>query len=227
MADEVRARGRRALALSCDVTIYDECRAAVEHTIAHFGRLDILVNNAGGSEQRATVMDSDPHRWTATIMANLASAYYCARAALPFMIEARSGKIINIGSGMGHGVAPGNSAYSASKAGTWMFTQVLAQEVWPHGIDVNEVVPGPVYTKLTEEVFLPDAPPPFAPSERVKRPAAKPARPISPIPRAPSSLTSESGHSRKWTSMGGTSALCGVRGGGRGNRRRRIGRADE
>ena len=51
-----------------------------------------------------------------------------------------------------------------------MLTQVLAQEVWPHGIDVNEVVPGPVLTRLTEGVFRLDAPPPFAPSERVKPP---------------------------------------------------------
>jgi len=170
VAQEVRAYDRRALALRGDVTVYEQCRAVVESTVTQLGRLDILINNAGGSDQRANVSESDPQSWTTTIMTNLLSVYYCTHAALPFMIRARSGKIINIGSGMGHGVAPGNSAYSASKAGTWMFTQVLAQEVWPHGIDVNEVVPGPVYTKLTEEVFRPDAPPPFAPSERVKRP---------------------------------------------------------
>ena len=170
VAGELRAHGRRALALRCDVTVYDECRSAVESTVAELGRLDILVNNAGGSEERVAVVDSDPGRWATTITANLLSTYYCTRAALPVMINARSGKIINIGSGMGHGVATGNAAYSAAKAGAWMLTQVVAQEVWHHGIEVNEVVPGPVYTRLTEEIFLPDAPPPFAPSERVKLP---------------------------------------------------------
>ena len=169
VAHEARALGRRALAVRCDVTVYDECRSVVDTTVAQLGRLDILVNNAG-SAARADVANSDPQRWTTTIMTNLLSVYYCTRAALPFMINARSGKIINVGSGMGHSVATGNSAYSSSKAGAWMFTQVLAQEVWPHGIDVNEVVPGPVYTKATEGVFRPDAPPPFAPSERVKLP---------------------------------------------------------
>jgi 3-oxoacyl-[acyl-carrier protein] reductase len=169
VAHEVRALGRRALALRCDVTIYDECRAVVDATVAQLGRLDILVNNAG-SATRADVANSDPQRWTTTIMTNLLSVYYCTQAALPFMISARSGKIINVGSGMGHSVATGNSAYSSAKAGAWMFTQVLAQEVWSHGIDVNEVVPGPVYTKATEGVFRLDGPPPFALSERVKLP---------------------------------------------------------
>ena len=169
VAGEVRARGRRAVAFPCDVTVYGECRSMVERTVAELGRLDVLVNNAGGSA-RAPVVDSDPERWTATIVTNLAGVYYCTRAALPVMIGAGSGKIINIGSGMGHAVATGNSAYSASKAGAWMFTQVLAQEVWAHGIDVNEVVPGPVFTKFTEDVFRPGEPPPYTPSERVKLP---------------------------------------------------------
>jgi 3-oxoacyl-[acyl-carrier protein] reductase len=169
VAGEVRALGRRAVALACDVTVYDDCQSMVEGAIDQLGRLDILINNAGGSA-RADVVDSDPRHWNTIIMTNLSGVYYCTRAALPFMIRARSGKIINIGSGMGHAVATGNSAYSASKAGLWMLTQVLAQEVWSHGIDVNEVVPGPVYTKFTEDVFRPGAPPPFAPSERVKLP---------------------------------------------------------
>jgi 3-oxoacyl-[acyl-carrier protein] reductase len=154
----------------CDVTSYDDCRSAVEATVAQLGRLDILVNNAGGFAEHAAVVDSDPGRWAATITANLLGVYHCTRAALPVMISAQVGKIINIGSGMGHAVATGNSAYSASKAATWMLTQVVAQEVWPHGIDVNEVVPGPVYTQLTEGIFRPDAPPPYTPSERVKLP---------------------------------------------------------
>src|SRR5574341_988151 len=56
------------------------------------------------------------------------------------------------------------------RAGVRMLTRCLAQEVWQHGIDVNEIVPGPVRTRLTDEVFRPGAPPPFAPSERVKPP---------------------------------------------------------
>jgi len=170
VAAEVEALGRRALAVRCDVTRSAECDAMVERAVAGLGHLDILVNNAGGSTQRASLADSDPGRWADTIAVNLLGVYHCTRAALPHLVRAGRGKIINVGSGMGHDVAPGNSAYSAAKAATWMLTQVLAQEVWPHGIDVNEVVPGPVLTKLTEGVFRLDAPPPFAPSERVKPP---------------------------------------------------------
>jgi 3-oxoacyl-[acyl-carrier protein] reductase len=61
-------------------------------------------------------------------------------------------------------------AYGAAKAGLWVFTQGLAMEVWEHGIDVNEVIPGPVRTRLTESAFTMNSPPPFAPSERVKGP---------------------------------------------------------
>ncbi len=170
VSSEVRRLGRRAIAVRCDVTRVQECDAAVESVVAELGRIDILVNNAGGSSQRASLADSDPARWAETIAVNLLGVYHCTRSVLPHLIRAGRGKIINVGSGLGHGVATGNSAYSAAKAGVWMLTQVLAQEVWPHGIDVNEVVPGPVLTRLTEGVFRMDAPPPFAPSERVKPP---------------------------------------------------------
>ena len=170
VAAEVRGLGRRALAVASDVTREPNCRAAVERVVSELGRIDVLVNNAGGSSERAPVGDSDPTRWAETIAVNLLSVYYCTRAALPHLVRAGGGKIINVGSGMGHAVATGNAAYSTAKSGVWMFTQVLAQEVWSHGIDVNEVVPGPVLTRLTEGVFRTDAPPPFSPSERVKLP---------------------------------------------------------
>ena len=71
---------------------------------------------------------------------------------------------------MGHGAGAGNSAYRVGKAGMWMFTQCLAAEVWEQGIEVNELVPGPVQTDLTSTRMQVGAPPPFAPSERVKYP---------------------------------------------------------
>ena len=66
---------------------------------------------------------------------------------------------------------PGNSSYAVAKAGVWMFTQVLAREVWEQGVEVNEIVPGPVATRLTEGRMRVGGPPPFDPSERVKAPA--------------------------------------------------------
>jgi 3-oxoacyl-[acyl-carrier protein] reductase len=170
VASELRALGRRALAVRSDVASAADSRAMVERVVGELGRIDVLVNNAGGSSERALLVDSDPAMWADTIAVNLVGVYHCTRAVLPHLVRAGRGKIINIGSGTGHAVSTGNAAYSAAKAGVRMLTQVLAQEVWPHGIDVNEVVPGPVITKLTEGVFRTDAPPPFAPSERVKQP---------------------------------------------------------
>jgi 3-oxoacyl-[acyl-carrier protein] reductase len=170
VAEEVRALGRRSVAVPCDVTRYDVCVEAIRRGVGELGRLDILVNNAGGGEERKPTLQSDPARWAHTVEVNLVGVYYMTHAALPHLIAAGGSKIVNVGSGMGHVAAPGNLSYNVAKAGVWMFTQGLALEVWDHGIDVNEVVPGPVLTRLTEGQFLPGAAPPFAPSERVKGP---------------------------------------------------------
>jgi 3-oxoacyl-[acyl-carrier protein] reductase len=116
-------------------------------TIEQFQKLDILVINAGISVDRRTVEASVSDDWRRTIETNLFGAYYCAKAAIPFMKE-HGGKIITIGSGLGHkGVAKG-SAYSCSKAALWMLTRSLAQEVWEYKISVNELIPGPVKTTI-------------------------------------------------------------------------------
>lgn len=170
VAEELRGAGRRSLAIVCDVTRYDPCVAMVEQTLGELGRLDVLVANAGGGEERAKVADSDPECWARTLEVNLTGVYNCARAALPALTRSGNGKVIVMGSGMGHVPLPGNSAYSAAKAGVWMLTRCLAQEVWEQGIEVNEIAPGPVLTPLTEAIFTLNEPPPFAASERVKPP---------------------------------------------------------
>src|SRR5580765_2805943 len=82
VAGEVRALGRRAAALPCDVTVYRQCEAMVGNTIDQLGRLDILMNNAGEATS-GELAASDPQQWTSTILTNLAGVYYCTRAALP------------------------------------------------------------------------------------------------------------------------------------------------
>jgi 3-oxoacyl-[acyl-carrier protein] reductase len=161
-----------SLAVECDVTDRPAVEAMVSQAVAALGSPDVLVNNAGGSTGRGTIVESDPARWVEAVHLNLASAYYCCRAVIPHMMGAGGGKIINIGSGMGHAARAGNSSYNAAKAGLWMLTRCLAEEVWQHNIEVNEIIPGPVYTEATRDVFDPTGtqPPPFAESERVKPP---------------------------------------------------------
>ena len=153
VAGEIRQLGRRAIAVAGDVSDADACDKMVQQAAEELGRLDILVNNAGGNFSRGPVVESDPQTWKSVIDTNLLGTYYCCRAAVPRMIDGGGGKIINVGSGMGHSARPNNAAYNAAKAGVWMFTQCLAMEIWEHGIEVNELVPGPVYTQLTQDFF--------------------------------------------------------------------------
>jgi 3-oxoacyl-[acyl-carrier protein] reductase len=134
-----------------------------------YGKVDILVNNAGGGIEKSPVADSDPDLWVKDVNVNLISAYLVTQAILPLM-KPSGGKIINTGSGMGHSSGAGSSAYHVGKAGMWMLTQCLAEEVWEDGITVNELIPGPVATDLTAGRMSVGGPPPFAPSEYVKGP---------------------------------------------------------
>lgn len=170
VAEEIRADGGTAVPLVCDVGDVGQVEHMVNEVEGALGGIDVLVNNAGGGTEHAPVAESAPELWVACITANLVGTYACARYVLPGMIANGGGKIINIGSGMGHEARANSSSYNTAKAAVWMFTKCLSMEVWEHGIDVNEIVPGPVLTPLTADRFTLDGPPPFSPSERVKLP---------------------------------------------------------
>ena len=150
-AKVIRSGGGRALATQTDVTLPQQVEAMFEGTSREFGGVDIVVINAGESRDQRPVEESVPDDWLATLNVNLVGAYYCARAAIPYLKRRGAGKIITVGSGLGHNGRPGASAYAASKAGLWMLTRVLAQELWEYNISVNELVPGPVVTDLSSE----------------------------------------------------------------------------
>ncbi len=141
--------GGQGVAITADVAHQPAVEQLFRQAAAHFGGIDIVVVNAGVSLDRQTVAESVPADWRATIEINLFGAYYCAKAALPYLQARRGGKIILLGSGMGHRGSAGSSAYACSKAGLWMLTRVLAQEVWQDQISVNELIPGPVDTAMT------------------------------------------------------------------------------
>lgn len=170
VAEEIRALGRNVLSVPTDVTNRQSVDALTEKVRGEFGRLDILVNNAGGGIERNSILDSDPDVWIEDVTVNCISAYLISHALLPLMIESGGGRVINVGSGMGHRPTASSSAYHVGKAGMWMFTQCLSEEVWEHNITVNELIPGPVATRLTGDRMRVGGPPPFAPSEVVKAP---------------------------------------------------------
>jgi len=149
---EIEGAGGRGLAIQTDVTQRDAVQRMVEATAAHYGGLDILVIDAGINADRRRVEESNPDDWRATLEVNLFGAYHCARAAIPHMKARGAGKIITIGSGLGHRARAGASAYACSKAGLWMLTRVLAVELAEYRISVNELIPGPVVTPMTAQL---------------------------------------------------------------------------
>jgi len=99
------------------------------------------------------VAESNLADWQGTLDINLTGAYNTVQAAIPALRARGGGKIIMIGSGMGHNGRKNSAAYCCSKAGLWMLTRVLGQELWPDKISVNELVPGPVNTSIQDEEF--------------------------------------------------------------------------
>jgi 3-oxoacyl-[acyl-carrier protein] reductase len=139
----IRALGRRSVARRMDVTDSAEVnRVMPELAGALGGRIDILVNNAGFMVGRVPVAEMTDAHWRRVIDVNLSSAFYCARAVLPYM-TAGWGRIVNMSSLAGrNGGGPGAVAYAAAKAGLLGLTRGLAKELAPQGITVNAVAPG-------------------------------------------------------------------------------------
>lgn len=170
-AAEIERKGSRALAGAADVCDFDAVGRVFEQAAQAFGGIDIVMINAGIIATNGSVEDSDPRKWKETLDTNLLGAYYCARAAIPHLRRRSAGKIITVGSGLGHRGRPGGSAYSSSKAGLWMLTRVLAQELAQYRISVNELVPGPVSTSMSTGVAGSAGQAPLAETEWFKSPA--------------------------------------------------------
>ena len=146
---EIEAAGAAGLAVPADVTSRPDVERMLQQTTSAFGGLDILLINAGGNLERNLVGEDDPDNWLATVHLNLAGAYYTAREAIPHLKARGGGRILMMGSGMGHSATSGASAYAVGKAGVWMLVRVLAEELVEHDITVNEIIPGPVWTPAT------------------------------------------------------------------------------
>jgi 3-oxoacyl-[acyl-carrier protein] reductase len=144
VSDDIKAIGRRSVAIATDVAVAEQVRSLVKQTVDKFGRIDIMVNNAGVAS-RALIVDMTEEIWDKVINTNLKGAFLGTQAAAKYMIEQKYGKIINISSTAGiHPSSKGMSNYGASKAGINMFTTYAALQLAPYGINVNCVAPATI-----------------------------------------------------------------------------------
>jgi 3-oxoacyl-[acyl-carrier protein] reductase len=144
---EIRALGRRGLAIRCDVTDRMQVDAAVARAVDELGSLDILVNNAGTLDHAAQFTDQLPELWERDLRVNLTGAFNCAQAAWPHMKERGWGRIVNMASVAGTLGGFGQASYSTTKAGLLGLTKTLAMEGGRHGITCNAIVPGVIGTE--------------------------------------------------------------------------------
>jgi len=144
VAAEVRALGRRALAVSCHVGDWDQCGALVDAVITEFGRVDVLVNNAGIAPVPPSLLDVTPELFDKTIAVNLKGPLRLTALAAEHM--PRGGAVINVSSKASLHPSSFTVVYAAAKAGLNALTRATAEEYGPRGIRVNAIVCGTFHT---------------------------------------------------------------------------------
>lgn len=147
---EIAGRGRRALAIACDVTDAQQVNERLaKGALDAWGGIDILVNNAGNAGS-AKFLGHPDELWQRMLAINLTSVYYVTKAFAPAMVAQGSGRIITIASIAGKVGGKYITAYTASKHGVIGLTRALAVELNQHGVTVNAICPGYVDTPMTD-----------------------------------------------------------------------------
>ena len=152
-ADEVKALGRKVLSMKCDVTSTSDVKAMTDRVRDTFGKIDIVVNNAGmASTPGLPFTNNTEEDWDKTFAVNTKSVFLVCKAVAAHMIERKAGRIINIASIAGPISAPTMPPYSVAKMGVITLTKIVARELAPHGVTVNAICPGVLYTDFWQKL---------------------------------------------------------------------------
>lgn len=154
VAEEIRALGRRALAVRGDLGVEADIKAAVAQVSTELGAINILVNNAAITRD-GLLLRMKREDWDAVINTNLTGVFVLTQQVLPMMTKARKGRIINLTSVVAQSGNPGQVNYISAKAGIIGFTKAVAREYAARNITVNAIAPGFIETPMT--AVLPDA----------------------------------------------------------------------
>jgi NAD(P)-dependent dehydrogenase (short-subunit alcohol dehydrogenase family) len=149
VASDIERHGGSAVAIAADISKGADCHDLIGQVHGRWGRIDILVNNAG-INRRGNLLALSEDDWHTTFTVNLHSMFHLCRAAIPHMIEAGGGAIVNTASQWGLHPAPNHIAYNTSKAAVAAFTQNLARDYAPQKIRVNAICPGEIHTPMLE-----------------------------------------------------------------------------
>lgn len=149
--DKFPSKKENILGLKCDVSKHSEVKTLVDVSVKRLGRIDVLVNNAGIVYFKC-LLDTTEEEWDKTIDINLKGVFLFTKEVLPYMIENKSGIIINVSSGAGKYGFPNLSAYCASKFGVIGLTESIGKEVADNNVKVMAICPGGVDTKMIDDI---------------------------------------------------------------------------
>jgi 2-dehydro-3-deoxy-L-rhamnonate dehydrogenase (NAD+) len=154
VAEELRKEGGRALVLVGDVRDPDLAPRVIQAVLEEWDRLDILVNCAGAGSPQVRLWEMDPDDWRTSVDVNLTSQFLFCRAAMPTMIEAGYGRIVNVASSAGMEGHVLSSGYAAAKAGVIAMTKALGKEAATTGVIVNAIAPALIGSAMLDEPWF-------------------------------------------------------------------------